>query len=358
MLIYLHEIQMSTILRQKQQYKVTNIRSVEREKYMAETLVVDLGYFNLKMIDESGNVTIVQNAYVHSSENDVSIPLDSKTKKITLELKDPTFGTVKSTRIYGEKACQFSGHIQGIGSRKVEEIQFAFASVLSSRQNGKRLNVFCIHNEKKDFSLIKQSIIGTHKVRINDQEITCDVTSCECLPEGLGTYYQLKKTQPLVGSTRIIDLGFGLANDLILSETGEIQHYATKPELSVFTLAQIVQNSEIFQEYLKDYNSNLGSIAYALQKDQALGAMPKEEWSRLKSYSISQYYKKIKTYLTAPISNSSLFVNTYVLTGGGSAILDREHKAFKSVFTIPEDPHVASLIGILDHPAIKSKPRW
>jgi len=321
-------------------------------------LVVDMGYFNLKMIDENKSITILQNAYVSSSETDSSLPLDDKTRKVTLQMVDPKYGITNITRIYGENACHMAGHVQGVGSRKAEEVRFSFASLLSSKQHNKKLDVFCIHNEQKDFSMIEKSILGHYKVHINGESISCNVISCTCIHEGIGTYFQLKKTQNLVGTTRILDLGFGVANDLIVNDLGKVEYYATKPELSIMMLAKNIENSEVFQNYMKDYNSNLGSIAYALQRNRPMGSIPKNEWERMKSYAISQYYKKLKTYLTAPMSNANLFVSTYVLTGGGATVLNLENTAFKTAFTIPDDAHVASLIGILDHPEIKSKSGW
>jgi hypothetical protein len=137
-----------------------------------------------------------------------------------------------------------------------------------------------------------------------------------------------------------------------VSDSGKIEYYATKPELSIMMLAKNIENSQVFQNYMKDYNSNLGSIAYALQKNIPMGSIPKSDWDRMKSYAISEYYKRLKTYLTAPMANANLFVSTYVLTGGGAKILDLENTAFKTVFTIPEDPHIASLLGILNHPEV------
>lgn len=319
-----------------------------------KTVVLDVGYYYIKMLDDSKEITLIQNAHVLSSENDTKIPLDSKTRKVTLSVTDPKHGIISLTRIYGENVCQMAGSTQGISSRKSEEFKFAFASTLSLKHDGKKLSVVYIHNEEKDFSIIEKSIVGTYKLKINGDPIVVEVVSCKCMYEGLGSYFELKKTQSLRGSTRILDLGFGLANDLIVNEDGKVQYFSTKPELSIFTLARAIETSESFQSYLGSYSSNLTSIAYALEKDQPLGSMPRDEWNKVKSIAISQYYNRLKSHLTAPLSNANLFVNTFVLTGGGSQLLDRENKAFRNVFAIPDNAATASLRGILDHPDIKS----
>jgi hypothetical protein len=317
-------------------------------------LVVDLGYYNLKCINRKGIIRILKNAHTTSSQGNSVVPLDEKTRQVTLEILDPLYGVIKVTRTYGQNIAQLSGHVQGISSRKVEEIRFAFAALLSKEQHDKKLNIFCIHNESKDFSRIQTALIGKYKVTINGEDIECEVVSCNCLHEGLGTYHDLKKTHELPGSTRILDLGFGLANDAVISGTGDIEYYSTKPELSMFTMAKFIENSETFQTYMATSSCSLLSIAYALEKDKPLGSMPAREWELLKRYSVQEYFKTLKSYLTSPIANAGFFVNTYVLTGGGAAILARENPAFKKVFTIPKEPATASLIGILDHNDIKN----
>jgi hypothetical protein len=311
-----------------------------------------MGYFMLKMISEDGEITDLHNAYVSSSENDNSLPLDDKTRKVTLQMVDPKHGITNITRIYGETVCHMGSHIQGVGSRKAEEVRFSFAALLSSKQHNQRLDVVCLHNEEKDFSLIERSIIGHYKVQINNEIISCTVVSCTCIREGVGTYFQLKDTQNLTGVTCILDLGFGVANHLIISDSGKVEYYTTKPELSIMELVKNIGNSQVFQTYMKDYNYNLGSIAYALQKNITMGSIPRSEWDRMKGYAISEYYKKLKTYLAAPIANTSLFASRYVLTGGGAKILDSENTAFKTVFSIPKDAHIASLVGIFNHPEL------
>jgi hypothetical protein len=321
-------------------------------------LVVDLGYYNGKTIDEDKRITIIKNAYVNAAEGETSIPLDQSTRKVTFQVIDPKYGIINSTRIYGEKVCQMASSIQGIGSRKAEEVRFFFASLLSSKCHNKKIDVFYIHNEEKDFSMIEKSILGVYKVKINGEVISTEVVSCQFLLEGLGSYFELKKTHALSGSTRILDLGFGVANELIVNEQGEVEYFATKQDFSMFMLAKTMESSEIFQTHLGSYTSNLTSIAYALEKDRPLGSMTKEEWDKMKNYAISQYFKKLKNYLTSPNSNSSLFVNQYVLCGGGARILERENEAFKTAFLIPKDAATSSLIGILDHPKIKNGGRW
>jgi hypothetical protein len=320
---------------------------------------VDLGYYNSKSVDTDKKITIVKNAYISASEGETSIPLDEHTKKVTLQIQDPKFGIINSTRIYGDRVCQMASSVQGIGSRKAEEVRFSFASLLSAKCHNQKIDVYYVHNEEKDFPLIEKSIVGVYKVKINGEIISTEVVSCQFLLEGLGTYFELKKSHSLSGNTRILDLGFGLASELIVSESGQIEYFTTKHEFSVFMLAKTLENSEIFQRYLEGYPSNLTSIAYALEKDIPLGSMTKEDWRKMKSFAISQYFKKLKNYLTSPNSNTSFFVNQYVLTGGGARILERESDAFRKAFIIPNDAATSSLIGILDHPIVKNgRGKW
>ena len=213
-----------------------------------EIFVLDAGYGYLKAVDREGNVNILRNAYIPSSGSDSSIPLSSSTKKVTLQIKEDGIGFMEETRIYGAGVA----HITHKGSTTVlksSEARFSLAALLTEKQAKKILTLICIHNEEKDFKKLEKDLLGSYEVTINGILISTYVEKVLFQKEGIGTFFYLLKNKMLytTGDVRILDLGFGLANDLILSNSGEIRFYKTTQDLTVLTIAKDIANSDIYQ---------------------------------------------------------------------------------------------------------------
>lgn len=317
-----------------------------------EIFVLDAGYGYLKAVDREGNVNILRNAYIPSSGSDSSIPLSSSTKKVTLQIKEDGIGFMEETRIYGAGVA----HITHKGSTTVlksSEARFSLAALLTEKQAKKILTLICIHNEEKDFKKLEKDLLGSYEVTINGILISTYVEKVLFQKEGIGTFFYLLKNKMLytTGDVRILDLGFGLANDLILSNSGEIRFYKTTQDLTVLTIAKDIANSDIYQASCSEGPHNLASIGDALEKDVPLGKMGREDWEKIKKFALLKYFKRVQQHLSVSVQGA--YVNTYILTGGGSELLKNNLPKVKEVFTIPEKAGIASLLGTLEIPEIK-----
>jgi hypothetical protein len=321
---------------------------------MAELLIIDAGYSKIKSIDKHKKIKTLHNAHMPSTEGERKIPLNDSTKKVSLYHKHKDLLT---TRLYGEIPCQMSNHIQGISGRKIDEIRFNVAAMLTENYHLKEINLVCIYNEEAEFLNLETSLLGEYKVIVNGTMIQCKIVSVKCLLEGVGTYFSLKDATYInPKKMRILDLGLGVANDLIVDKNGEIEYYSTEPSLSIFNLASIIEKSSLFQDRISKTSktrSNYASIAYALEKDSVPGNLSLSEWNLIKNYGLETYFKTLRSHLMAPAGNSSDFVTCFVLTGGGAALLKRESALFETIFTIPQEPEIASLQGILRHPYVQ-----
>lgn len=317
-----------------------------------ELCILDAGYGYLKFTDREGNVNMLRNAYIPSSASDTSIPLGPSTKKITLKVTEEGIGVMEETRIYGLGVSHIT-HKGSTNSLKSSEIRFSLASLLTERQNKKSLTLVCIHNEEKDFKRLEKDLLGSYEVIINGVYISTYVDKVVFQREGLGTFFHLLKNKIIypTGDVRILDLGFGLANDAILSNSGEIKFYKTTQDLTVLTVAKDVANSAIYQANCGDGPQNLASIGDALEKDIPLGKMSRDDWEKLKKFTLLKYFKRVQQHLAASVQGA--YVNTYILTGGGSELLKYNLPRVTDVFTIPEKAGIASLLGTLEIPAIK-----
>lgn len=323
---------------------------------MTNVLVVDSGYSKIKSINDKQNVDLLHNSYVVSSEKDASIPLDAYNRKVSLYDENTK---LTSIRTYGSIVCETNNHIQGLNSRKTEEMRFTVAAMLRPEYNNKEIHLICIYNDPSEFSMLEKTLLGRYKVKINGVSIDCQVISVKCLHEGLGTYFYLQKNlhsdKANLEKVKIYDLGFGVANCCVVNN-GVIEYYANVPELSVYNLASILEKSPLFQESITHFangRSNYTSIAYALEKDLTLGSIPREQWNNLKKVALQGYFKNLRSHLRAPINNGNIFVNSYVLTGGGAALLKRESSILDSLFIIPNEAQLASLKGIFYHPYVQ-----
>jgi hypothetical protein len=318
-----------------------------------ELCVLDAGYGYLKFTDRDGNVNVLRNAYIPSSTSDTSIPLSSTTKKVTMQVTEEGVGIMEETRIYGLGVSHIT-HKGSTNSLKSSEIRFSLASLLTEKQNKKSLTLVCIHNEEKDFKRLEKDLLGSYEVTINDIHVSTRVDKVVFQREGLGTFFHLLKNKTILptGDVRILDLGFGLANDAILSNSGEIKFYKTTHDLTVLTIAKDIVNSAIYNASCGEGPQNLASIGDALEKDIPLGKMSRDEWEKLKKFTLLKYFKRIQQHLAASVQGA--YVSNYILTGGGSELLKYNLPKIKEAFIIPEKAGIASLIGTLEIPAIKN----
>jgi hypothetical protein len=202
-------------------------------------IVVDSGYSRIKVVDSEGSPRMLRNAYISSSSTQTSIPIDKDTRKVTLQLQEEGLGLMEETRIYGLGVSHLN-HVSSTNSLKASEARFNFASILSVKENNQKLKVVYIHNEESDFKRLRQDLLGHYKVVINDIPIMCEVVEVTFEKEGVGTYHYLVNSGHKFssGDLRILDLGLGLANDLIISSHGKVRFYKTTNNLSVINVAK------------------------------------------------------------------------------------------------------------------------
>lgn len=317
-----------------------------------ELFLLDAGYGYLKSADKEGNVNILRNAYIPSSVSDSSIPLSNTTRKVTFQIKEEGVGLMEETRIYGSGVSHIT-HKGSTNALKCSETRFSLACLLTEKQHKKSLTLICIHNEEKDFKKLEKDLLGSYEVTINGIYISTYVDKVLFQKEGVGTFFYLLKHKMLfpTGDVRILDLGFGLANDVILSNSGEIKFYKTTQDLTVLTVAKDIANSASYQANCTDGPQNLASIGDALEKDIPLGKMARDEWEKVKKFALLKYFKRVQQHLSVSVQGA--YVNTYILTGGGSELLKHNLPKVKEAFIIPEKAGIASLLGTLEIPAVK-----
>ncbi|MBD1995117.1 hypothetical protein H6G00_00545 [Leptolyngbya sp. FACHB-541] len=251
-------------------------------------------------------------------------------------------------RWYGALACQ-GQHVRIHGRSKIETAREAFSACLRPSDDGRDLIVVSSHWDVRALDALKAALEGQYKVIRNGVEIRCVVTQVLPVLEGMGTYNALQPSlRP--GSTLLIELGFGTAEEFLIDGSGEIVDGRPVDNLGIYNLVNAIADDPAVRALATDASGtiNISLISRCLQCD-TLGKIDQSNWQAIKAKYVAEYLKTFQGYIKTNYAAQSQAITNIVLTGGGAALLSSIQPKVAQVFTIPDRPQTASVRGSYEH---------
>jgi len=262
--------------------------------------------------------------------------------------ENPIVVTSSSKRWYGSRAS-IGNHSRIHGRSKIETARDSFTACLRPSDHGKDLIVIASHWDFKNLSDLEPALKGQYSVIKNGESIQCTVVKVLPILEGMGSYYGL---QPQLedGSSLLIELGFGTAEEWLIDDRGEVVDGRPVTALGVSKLVDTIANDPTVKAILGADGStsiNLSMISAGLRSDTC-GKITANQWLPIKRKYVSAWFETIQAYISTQYESQGQNISNVILSGGGAALLKAIKPEVSEYFTIPANPQISSVVGAFD----------
>lgn len=247
-------------------------------------------------------------------------------------------------RMYGVKACQ-GNYTPMNGLSKLETARDSFTALLRPSDHERDLVVIASHWDVEHIESLEAALKGKYNAFVNGKEIVCNVISVVTVEEGMGSYHAVK-SQLKPGSTLVIEMGFGTCETWLVDEDGIPYDGQAIDKLGLSNLcSELAQDAHV--RSISQDNANIASPAL-LSRYLVCGHPARIDaavWSKLKAQYATEHLKRLQAEIKTAWGSKLQDVPNIVFTGGGAALLAGVQPKLHQVFTIPKDPHIASVRG-------------
>lgn len=250
-------------------------------------------------------------------------------------------------RWYGSRAC-LGEHNRIHGRDKVASARESFAACLRESDHGRDLIVIASHFDPSSFGKLQNQLMGQHRITRNGHSIQCTVTQVLPILEGMGSYFAVRsRLEP--GFTLLIELGYGTAEEWLIDHlAGEVIDGKPVTALGVAKLVDSIAADPTVRAGLgitgNAVSVNLSLISAGLQSE-SIGKLGAEQWGMIKRRHVNAWLESIQAHIATEHESQCQNLVNLVLTGGGAALLQSVEPGVIEMFTVPDRPQTASVVG-------------